>query len=165
MLRARLDLWHRRWKVMKIPLLPKQRCQRSSRSHPMTARSGTRPRYLGPLANKLNVRLHFAYFAVITLVVFMATTNYADTLSATTRPFAKSGYAKRTRQTAVLALPYRSTTAKRVAAERHMVRITMQLLTFDVRISSLARTSAEAAVKSAKDEVAWEVERIHLWMC
>jgi hypothetical protein len=39
----------------------------------------------------------------------------------------------------------------------------MRLPTFDVHISSLARTGGEVVVKSAKGEVAWETESSYLW--
>jgi len=45
-----------------------------------------------------------------------------------------------------------------------MVPTTTQPPTFDVRTSSLARISEVVAEKSAKDEVAWEVEKSHPWM-
>jgi hypothetical protein len=163
MLRARLELWRRSWNVMKIPLPPKRRCQKSSRSHPPTALSGTRPRYLGLLANNLNVRQRFAQYAVITLRVFMATMNYDDTLTAITRLIAGCGFAKTIQQTVVLALLYLSPTAKHVATTRHMARTTTLPPTFDVHISILARTSEEVAEKSAKDAAEWEVEKNLPW--
>jgi hypothetical protein len=90
---------------------------------------------------------------VIAIRVFMTTTNYADTSSAVTRHIAEFGYAKRIRQTAVLALLCHSPTAKRVATTRHILRTTMQLPTFDVYISALVRTVREVLVKSGKKEV------------
>jgi hypothetical protein len=102
---------------------------------------------------------------MITLRAFMAITNYGDTSSANTSGFAKFGYAKKIRQTAVLNPSYRLKIAKHVATTRHMVRTIMQLPTFVVHISSLARTSGGVVAKSAKDEVAWEVERSRRWMC
>jgi hypothetical protein len=102
---------------------------------------------------------------VITLRVFMAITNYGDTLSANTRYSAEFGYAKKIRQTAALDLSYRLQIANHVATRRHMVQTIMQLPTFVVHISSLARTSVGVVARSAKDEVAWEVERSRRWMC